>query len=303
MGAEMHGTRSGRAWGLAERQHGVVARAQLLGLGFSAKAIRHRMATGRLRPVYLGVYSVGRRELTREGRWMAAVLASGNRAVLSHRSAAALWEIAQEPRDRIDVSVCQAGKIHRPGVLVRSRPALREREIGMERGIPLTQPVRTLIDIATELTPRELERAVNEADSRGRVDAEALRLALDDHVGEPGVPALRRLLDRHTFRLSDDELEILFRPLAAAAGLPTPLTKQIVNGYEVDFYWPDLRLVVETDGLRYHRTASAQTRDAERDQTHTAAGFTPLRFSHYQVKYEPDHVRTILTRTRLRLER
>lgn len=171
----------------------------------------------------------------------------------------------------------------------------------MERGIPLTQPVRTLIDIATEVTPRELERAVNEADNRGRVDAETLRLALDDHIGEPGVPALRDLLDRHTFRLSDDELELLFRPLAAAAGLPIPLTKQMVNDYEVDFFWPDLGLVVETDGLRYHRTASAQSRDARRDQTHTAAGFTPLRFSHYQVKYEPGYVRSILARTGRRL--
>ena len=303
MGAKMHGSRSARAWELAERQHGVVARAQLLALGFSAKAIRHRIAIGRLRPVHLGVYSVGRRELSREGHWMAAVLACGDRSVLSHRSAAALWGIAPERGDRIDVSVCQAGKISRPGLLVRSRPALRDREIGVERGIPLTDPVRTLIDIASELTRRELERAVNQADNLGRVDAESLRLALDDHAGEPGVPVLRDLLDRHTFRLSDDELELLFRPLAAAAGLPVPLTKQLLNGFEVDFYWPALGLVVETDGLRYHRTASAQSRDARRDQTHTAAGFTPLRFSHHQVKYEPDRVRSILTRTRMRLER
>jgi hypothetical protein len=116
------------------------------------------------------------------------------------------------------------------------------------------------------------------------------------------VRPLRQLLDRHTFRLSDDELELLFRPLGIAAGLPTPLTKQSLNGFEVDFFWPDLGLVVETDGFRYHRTASTQTRDALRDQTHTAAGFTPLRFSHYQVRYEPAHVRSILTRTRRLLE-
>jgi hypothetical protein len=181
--------------------------------------------------------------------------------------------------------------------------SLSPREVGSHLGIPLTRPVQTLIDIATEVTLRELERAVNEADKRDRVDPETLRAALDRHAGEPGVRPLRDLLDRHIFRLSDDELEILFRPLAAAAGLPTPLTKLMVNDYEVDFYWPDLGLVVETDGLRYHRTASAQTRDARRDQTHTASGLTPLRFSHYQVKYEPNHVRQILTRTRHQLER
>jgi hypothetical protein len=228
---------------------------------------------------------------------MAAVLACGDGAVLSHRSAAALWGFGWERGGDVDVSLTCDREIRRLGICSRTRPALTDRDVTTHEGIPLTQPVQTLIDIATEVTPRELERAVNEADKRGRVDPEGLRIALDDHAGEPGVPALRDLLDRHTFRLSDDELELLFRPLAAEAGLPTPLTKQQLNGFEVDFYWPDLRLVVETDGLRYHRTPSTQTRDARRDQIHTAAGFTPLRFSHYQVKYEPDHVRQILTRT------
>jgi very-short-patch-repair endonuclease len=164
-------------------------------------------------------------------------------------------------------------------------------------GIPVTIPAQTLLDLATELSSSELERAVNEADKRDRIDPESLRTALDGHAGEPGVRPLRVLLDRRTFRLSDTELEVLFRPIAAQAGLPTPLTKEMVNGFEVDFYWPNLGLVVETDGWRYHRTASAQTRDALRDQTHTAAGFTPLRFSHYQVKHEPQHVRRILART------
>ena len=154
-----------------------------------------------------------------------------------------------------------------------------------------------MLDIATEVRDRVLERAVNEADKHGLIDPESLRVALDDHAGEPGVKPLRCLLDRDTFRLSDSDLEVLFRPIAAGAGLPPPLTKQRVNGFEVDFYWPDLGLVIETDGLRYHRTASAQSRDALRDQTHTAAGLTTLRFSHHQVKYEPAHVCAILRKT------
>ena len=105
---------------------------------------------------------------------------------------------------------------------------------------------------------------------------------------------MREILDPQTFRLSDSDLEILFRPIAVAAKLPSPLSKQIVNGFEVDFYWPNLGLVVETDGLRYHRTPSTQTRDARRDRTHTLAGMTPLRFTHYEVKYEPAKVRQAL---------
>jgi hypothetical protein len=157
--------------------------------------------------------------------------------------------------------------------------------------------VKTLIDLATLLPPRRLERAVNEADKRDLVDPESLRVALEDHRGLPGARALRSLLDRHTFRLSDQELEVLFRPIAAAAGLPTPLTKEIIDGFEVDFFWPDLGLVIETDGWRYHRTPSAQSRDALRFQTHTAAGRTPLRFSHWQVKHEAVRVRQVLVRT------
>ncbi len=96
--------------------------------------------------------------------------------------------------------------------------------------------------------------------------------------------------------LSDSDLEILFRPIAIEAGLPLPLTKEMVNGFEVDFLFPDLGLVVETDGLRYHRTASTQTRDARRDRAHTLAGMTPIRFTHYEIKYEPARVRSELRR-------
>ena len=170
-------------------------------------------------------------------------------------------------------------------------------------GIPVTTPVLTLVDLATELDPLGIERAVNEADKRDLIDPETLRSALDDHAGERGVKILRKLLDKRTFRLSDSDLEILFRPIAAAAGLPLPLTKQVVNGFEVDFFWPDLGLVVETDGLRYHRTPSTQTRDARRDRAHILAGMTPLRFTHYEIKYESAQVREELSRIATRLTR
>src|SRR6185312_12452374 len=107
--------------------------------------------------------------------------------------------------------------------------------------------VQTLIDIATELKPLRLERAVNEADKLDLVDPETLRKALDGYGGMPGVKTLRTMLDRHTFRLSDSDLEVLFRPLARAAAFPSPLTKHWLLGYETDFYFPDHKLIVETD--------------------------------------------------------
>jgi hypothetical protein len=217
--------------------------------------------------------------------------------MLSHRSAAALWGFGKEHPDYIDISVRRTSEARLRGIRCHRRPSLPASEITTRLNIPLTQPVRTFLDLATVTGPKTVERAINEADKLDVIDADALRRALDDHPGEPGVRPLRQILDEHTFRLSDDELERLFRPIAAAAGLPTPLTKQMVNEFEVDFFWPGLGLVVETDGWRYHRTPSAQTRDALRFQTHTAAGLTPLRFSHYQVKYEPRHVRTILVKT------
>jgi len=228
---------------------------------------------------------------------MSAVLACGDGAMLSHRSAAALWGFGEETPGVTDVSIARHSTLRRRGLRVHDRAGMRTRDMTTRLNIPLTEPVRTFLDLATVAGPKTVERAINEADKLDVIDADVLRRALNHHPGEPGVRPLRRILDEHTFRLSDDELERLFRPLAAAAGLPTPLTKHKVNDFEVDFFWPDLGLVVETDGWRYHRTPSAQTRDALRFQTHTAAGFTPLRFSHYQVKYEPRHVRTILTKS------
>lgn len=289
--------RSRQTWGLAAKQHGILTRRDLLGLGFSREAIAHRITSGRLHPVARGIYAVGWPQMTRERRWMAAVLACAPDAALSHHSAAALWNIGNERRGRIDVSIRRRCRHRRPGIRAMSRPSLPPADVVLRQGIPVTSPARTLLDLATELHGTALERSVNEADKHDLIDPETLRSELNDFAGEPGVKRLRTLLDRHTFRLSDSDLEILFRPIASAAGMPQPQTKAWVNGYEVDFFWPDLELVVETDGLRYHRTPSEQTHDRQRDQTHVASGLTTLRFTHWQVKYEPAYVRRILQRT------
>jgi hypothetical protein len=232
--------------------------------------------------------------MTQRRRWMAAVLACGNGAALSHRSAAALWGLGAEKPGRIDISVKRRCNLSQPGLVVRSRPTLAERDLVTNNRVPVTAVARTLVDLATELTSLGVERAVNEADKRDLIDPETLRGTLDRYEGEPGVKPLRALLDKRTFKLSDSDLEIFFRPIAAAAGLSSPLTKQIVNGFEVDFFWPDLGLVVETDGLRYHRTPAAQARDARRDRTHVIAGMTPLRFTHHEIRHERHQVRRAL---------
>jgi very-short-patch-repair endonuclease len=289
-------TRSKRAWELAARQHGIVTRRQLLALGFGPRSIEHRVVRGRLFPVGLGVYAVGWPALNRRRQWMAAVLAGGSNAALSHRSAAALWEIGEED-GWIEVSVRRRCELRRPGIRFRGRPSLAPRDILLRDDIPATSPVQTLVDLATELDPTALERAVNDADKRDLIDPEALRAELTRFSGAPGIRPLRQLLDKLFFRLSDSDLEVYFRRIVRAAQLPIPLTKQHVNKFEVDFFWPDLGLVVETDGLRYHRTPSAQLRDARRDRAHVMAGMTPLRFTHYEVRYEPGRVRATLVRT------
>ena len=279
----------------------MISRGQLLALGFTPDGIKHRLVKGRLHRVRRGVYAVGRPDLTNYARWMAAVLVCGNGAVLSYSSAAALWRIGFEQRNAIELSLPSPFQKRQPGLWIHRRPSLRERDVTTEYGIPVTTPIQTLIDMSLRLDRPDVERMINEADKYNLTHPPELRRALDERVGEPGVAKLRHFLDRRTFRLTKEELERRFLPLAGKAGLPVSLTGQFVNGFEVDFYWPDLGLVVETDGLRYHRTPAEQARDRLRDQAHTASGLTQLRFTHEQVRYEPEYVTRILAQTARRL--
>jgi hypothetical protein len=295
--------RANRAWSLARTQHGVSALFQLMALGYTLRAVKHRVDTGRLHPIHRGVYAVGRRELTRMGEWMGAVLACGDGAVLSHESAAALWAIRKETMSEIHVSVPRSADPRHAGIEVHRRSALPSEDRTSRRNIPVTTPVRTLIDLGTHLRPYALEAAINEADKLDLIDPAALGAVLQDRRGQRGVRPLREILERGEFVLTDSELERRFLPIARRAGLGTPLTRGWVNGFRVDFHWPDLGLVVETDGLRYHRTPSQQTKDRVRDQTHLAAGLTPVRFTHWQVRYDRGHVeRTLRAAARRCLE-
>jgi very-short-patch-repair endonuclease len=157
----------------------------------------------------------------------------------------------------------------------------------------VTGAAQTIVDIGASLTAAELERAINEADKLDVVHPAELREAAE---GRPGAGArrVRELLDRQTLVLTDSELERRFVPLARRAGLPAPQTQARVNGFDVDFFFEAIGLVVETDGGRFHRTPSQQTRDRRRDHAHLAAGLTPVRFTHAQVRYEPSYVIDVL---------
>jgi len=291
---------SGGLWELARSQHGVVTRRQLIARGLTGKAIAHRIRIGRLHPLWRGVYAVGRPDVDQYGRWMAAALSCGPDALLSHRSAATLWGIAQNPLGtEIEVVVPGGRRRRRPGIRVRRRVDLCEEHRCEVNGIPVTDPVSTLVDLASCVVEWQVEKAINDADRLGLVDLVALRAEVEGLLPRPGMACLRRLLGCDA--LTDTGLERKFLGVVQEAGLPLPETQVWVNGYRVDFYWPDLGLIVETDGWVHHRTAGEQATDHRRDQAHTKAGLTTLRFAEKQVRYEPRQVKATLSAVMRRL--
>jgi very-short-patch-repair endonuclease len=285
-----------RFWELVERQHGVIERSQLRELDFSDDEIDARLATGFLHELHRGVYAVGRPGVSDRGRWLAAVLACGPHAALSHTSAAALWGIVSDDEYQTHVSVPATCHPRHPKIKAHRRTPMPV--VLVVDGIPVTAPLATLVDIARPRQVWALERAVNEADKLGLVRFDEALECLGEFARRPGVRTLESVLRRH--QRTDSGLERRFLKLLRDAGLPRPLTGSIVRGFRVDFYWPELALVVETDGLTYHRTPSQQANDRRRDQTLTAAGITVLRFTNNQVWREPKIVvhtlRTVIRR-------
>lgn len=292
---------AGAAWRCAREQHDTITYAQLRELGFTHSAIRHRQRIGRLFELWPEVYAVGRPATTRLGLWKAATLACGAGSALAGESGAALRGLRSHEGPYVEVAVPENQQRALKGIKAYRCRGL-ENHVEAVRGIPACSTPLLLVQLAARLGRDSIEAAINEADKLDLIDPEALRGSLDSLRGRPGVANLRRILDRHTFRLSQSQLERRFRPIARRAGLPEPLMGPVVNGFVVDFYWPSLNYVVETDGLRYHRTAITQTRDLVRDQTHDAAGTARSRFSHAQISFEPGYVEAILRAKRLELE-
>src|SRR4051794_7046642 len=259
---------------LAERQHGVVPRRQLTARGARADAIDHRVERRRLHPVHRGVYAVGHRKLTREGAWMAAVLAGGDGAVLSHRSAAALWGIRDTSAP--DVSVIAVRPRRGRSGLAVCRITLAADEVTTHRAIPVTTAARTLLDLAALIDEHQLARAAERAEALRLGSPTSLAELVARYPGRPGVPNVKRLLDhgRVTPTTTRSELERRFLTLLDAAGLPRPLVNEPVDGAkEPDFRWTRERLIVELDGFETHGTRAAFERDRARDRALMAAGW------------------------------
>jgi len=285
---------------LAGRQHGVVALFQLAALGLGGSGVRSRVAAGRLHRVHRGVFAVGHRLLSREGHWMAAVLACGPGSVLSHRSAAALLGLRPSARHDVDVIVPgRSGRV-RAGIDVHAAGTLHAVDITIVRGIPCTSVARTLLDLADVVDRRGVERAIEQAEILRILDVRALNDVLDRGKGRRGCAVLRALLGAHRSgaTATRSELEERFLRICREAGVTGPRVNAFValpdGGFEVDFLWPAERLVVETDGRAYHGTRHVFESERERDRRLVLAGWRVVRFTWRQLSEGPGEVTDVV---------
>ena len=278
---------------LARRQHGVVGRKQLLELGMGRRAIGRRLEQRRLHEVHRGVYVIGARRISRKGRWMAAVLASGDGAVLSHRSAARLWGLLPPASERVDVM--------RPGRAIKQRGILshkgspRDDERLVIDGIPITSPFRTVFDLAAVAPMREVERAFHEAEVRGLTDRVSLPLLLERYPGRRGTRNLRALLESpEPIGFTRNDFEEAFLVLVVAHGLERPRMNAdlSVRGrfFQVDALWAAEKVVVELDSRSVHGTKKRFESDRHRDRILVAEGYRIVRVTWRQLHGEPGEV-------------
>jgi very-short-patch-repair endonuclease len=246
---------------IAGRQHGVISVRQLRAAGLDKHRVSHRVRVGRLHPIHRGVYAVGHVPTSWEARWMAATLALGPNAVLSHRSAAGLWNLLPIRERRIDVTVpSRGGKRKRAGISVHRATSLRAEHVTSRRAIPVTSAARTISDLRRVVSRQELRRALRQA------------AVLGLNIGA-----------RETREPTRSELEVAFLALCKRHRLPTPEVNVRIGGVLVDFVWRTRRLVVETDGYRFHRGRIAFEDDRARDLHLRSLGYEVIRLTHTQV--------------------
>lgn len=280
---------------LAERQYGVVGRWQLMEAGWSDGAVKKRVRAGRLHPLHAGVYRVGHRLVQREGRWMAAVLASGPETVLSHWSAAALWMIRPNSRSIVDVT-CSRKSRSWDGIR-RHHKALPNDEITVEECIPVTSVPRTIFDLAATEPADVVENLLREMEFREMRDRLSLWDLVERYPGRRGVRRVRTALERLREEPAGrrrSKLEERFGAFLRHHRLPMPrFNDWILLGdkrFQVDCHWPGTGQIVELDGWEGHGTRSAFRDDRTRDRHLRVAGYSVTRITWAELADEPEAI-------------
>lgn len=301
--ARMQATIEEHAAHLAARQHGIVTRRQLREAGFGEEKVDRRVAAGIFLSLHRGVYLLGTLRDRLEPEWarvVAALVACGADAVVSHGSAGWLWRLLRRPNRAAPVSITvpEAARRQRPGILIHRSLDLSRAEITRVEGIPVTRPGRTLRDLSTVLTVKDLNRAAARAERKGLIDSAGFPGLVASHAGRPGAPVLRAaLLGDGGPVLTRSEAEERVLTLVLEHGLPRPQVNVRVLGLEVDFYWPDQKLVVEADGFEHHRARGSFENDHQRDLEMEARGVTVLRVTWRQLVEDPKGTAGLISRS------
>lgn len=278
-----------RATAVAAAQQRVVTRAQLLDVGLTGRAIERRKERGWLHLQYDGVYSVGTARLDRRGRWMAAVLACGPHAILSHRDAAALWGIL--PSNRAPIEVTAPRQRRRPGIDAYRR-VLPPDEVTTLDGIPVTTVARTLLDLAAVETAPRLERALNEAERLRLADHTPLTVLFERHPRSKGIATLKGIAITETVTRSQFERDFL--AFCDRHHIARPQMNVVIGAFTVDAHWPHANLVAELDGYEWHYGRAPFEADRERDRALLLAGIRTTRITWRQMTRKPRKLATDL---------
>jgi hypothetical protein len=269
---------------LATAQGGPISREQLMELGFGRGAIDYWLASGRLHPLFRGVYLLGHEAITAKGRMMGPVLAYGDKALLSHRHATEWWGFARTSRKDVDVTVPGRSKAGQDGITLHLVRRLDPRDVTVHEGVPITTVARTLLDYAEVVPRNRLKRAIEEADRLRMFDGFAIQELLARSPGRRGHKPVRELLSDFVYdEFSRQELEALFFDLCKEAGLLLPTMNAMICGYEVDAYWPGTNLIVELDSHAYHLNPTAFEADRLRDAELLLAGYRVVRITYRQL--------------------
>jgi very-short-patch-repair endonuclease len=277
---------------LAGEQHGVVARRQMYALGLTANQVQARVRSGRLVRLHRGVYAVGHDRLSARGRWLAAVLACGPEAVLSHRAALALWDLCPIPGGWIDVTIPGRGGRGQRGIRGHSVRALRPADRTVVDGIPVTSLARTLLDYAEIARFQQLRLVLEEAIRREVLDGRKLDETLARAWGRHGLKPLRAALTaiRGPVPWTQSRLEREFLALVRSAGLPEPSANVVVQGFLVDLFWAEARVAAEIDSYGFHKTRQKFEDDRRQDTKLLLAGVPTVRVTQARIENEPEQL-------------